>query len=172
MTSAGDESSESSDSASFKNEMDIDQLETFENSTDNNKKLSSTNRSNKIISDPDLENLQKVDIYLQQLPYFDKIKLNAFEAFEDIRSNLAECLIRNEIRPGFVHWTNRLIIFIHEYGLFFTKEEHIKLINVYIQLMLTENIDLPTVDLCFQILTDLLKYKHLKKTFYFKLNLI
>ena len=31
--------------------------------------------------------------------------------------------------------------------------------------MLTENIDLPTVDLCFQILTDLLKYKNLKVVF-------
>ncbi len=107
--------------------------------------------------DPDLYNLQKVDIFLQQLPNFDKIKANAFQAFEEINLNLSQCLIMNEIRPGFVHWTNRLIIYIHEYGLFFTKQQHLKLINLYIQMMLTPDIDLPIVDLCFQILTDLLK---------------
>lgn len=123
--------------------------------TAQNKDKSSSGKSSKF--DPELENLQKVDIFLQQLPYFDKIKQNAFQAFEEIQTNLAECIALNEIRPGFVHWTNRLIIFIHEYGLFFTKEEHIRLVRVYIELMLTPSIDLPTVDLCFQVLTDLLK---------------
>lgn len=139
VTGGGYESSESSDS--------MDLVEATDKPAQRFKKR-----------DPDLEHLQKVDLFLQQLPYFDKIKLNAFQSFDEIKSKLSECLILNELRPGFVHWTNRLIIFIHEYGLFFTKEDHLKLINVYLELMLTPNIDLPTVDLCFQILTDLLKY--------------
>lgn len=108
-------------------------------------------------SDKDLDNLQKVDIYVQQLPYFDKIKLNAFTAFEEIKLNITEALAVNELRPGFVHWSNRLIIFIHEYGLFFTKEEHIRLIKLYISVMLTPDVDLPTVDICFNVLVELLK---------------
>jgi len=159
LTNVDYESSESSDSVSLKNEMDVDQEPgkptNATSKTAQNKDKSSSGKSSKF--DPELENLQKVDIFLQQLPYFDKIKQNAFQAFEEIQSNLAECIALNEIRPGFVHWTNRLIIFIHEYGLFFTKEEHIRLVRVYIELMLTPSIDLPTVDLCFQVLTDLLK---------------
>jgi hypothetical protein len=108
-------------------------------------------------SDKDLDNLQKVDIYVQQLPYFDKIKVNAFSAFEEIKLNITEALAVNELRPGFVHWSNRLIIFIHEYGLFFTKEEHIRLIKLYISVMLTPEVDLPTVDICFNVLVELLK---------------
>lgn len=108
--------------------------------------------------DPDLANLQKVDIFIQQLPYFGQIKSTAFKTFENIKQNLAESIALNELRPGFSHWTNQLIIFIHEYGLFFTKEDHLKLIKLYIDVMLTPNIDLPTVDYCFGALTELLKY--------------
>ena len=64
-------------------------------------------RSSKRNHDPDLVNLQKVDIFVQQLPYFDRIKANAFQAFDDIKANISHSLILNEIRPGFVHWTNR-----------------------------------------------------------------
>lgn len=108
--------------------------------------------------DPDLVDLQKVDGFLQQLPYFDKIKANAFASFETIKQNLSETLATNEYRPGLVHWTNRLVSFIHEYGLFFTKSDHLKLIDIYMNLMLTPNLDLSTVDLCFSVLNELLKY--------------
>jgi hypothetical protein len=135
------ESSESTDS--FK--MDCDQIE-------DNEEVEKKKSIN-----PELANLQKVNIFVQQLPYFDKIKLNAFQAFDEIKKNILESLAINEIRPGFVHWSNRFIIFIHEYGLFFTKEEQIKLIKLYIEVMLTPNIDLPTVDICFDVLEELLK---------------
>ena len=111
----------------------------------------------KTIINPDLANLQKVNIFVQQLPYFEKIKANAFQSFKEIQKNILESLAINEIRPGFVHWSNRFIIFIHEYGLFFTKEEHIKFIKLYIEVMLTPDIDLPTVDICFDVLEELLK---------------
>lgn len=108
-------------------------------------------------TDPDLINIQKVNNFVRQLPYFNKIKKNAFDDLEALKKNITESLLLNELRPGFVSWTNRLIIFIHEYGLFFTKEDHIKFIKLYIEIMLTPNIDLPIVDLCLQVLTDLLK---------------
>ena len=107
--------------------------------------------------DPDLVGLQKVDIFLQQLPYFDQIKASGFKAFEEIKRNLTEALVLNELRPGFIHWTNRLIVFIHEYGYFFTKEDHIKLVKLYLNVVQTPNIDLSTVDFCFNALVELLK---------------
>ncbi len=111
----------------------------------------------KLESDPDLADIQKVDVFARQLPNFSKVKVNAFQSFNELKHNLSRVILLNEIRPGFFHWTNRLIIFIHEYGLFFTKEDHIRLVKLYIQVMLTPDIDLPVVDLCFQVLTDLLK---------------
>ena len=108
--------------------------------------------------DADLAHLQKVDIFLQQLPYFDQIKESGFESFEEIKRNLTESIVLNEIRPGFLHWTNRLIVFIHEYALFFTKEDHIRFIRLYLNVIQTPNIDLSTVDFSLNALTELLKY--------------
>ena len=108
-------------------------------------------------SDNDLENLQKVDKYIQQLPYFDKIKENAFKEFEEIKLNIAEALAVNELRPGFVYWSNRLMIFITEHGLFFTKEEHIRLIKLYISVMHTHEVDSPTLNICLTVLIELLR---------------
>ena len=107
--------------------------------------------------DPELAHLQKVDIFLQQLPFFDKVKSCGFKTFEEIKKNLAKSIVFNEIRPGFGHWTNRLIVFINEYGLFFTKEDHIKLIKLFINVILTPHIDLPIVQICLQVLNELLK---------------
>lgn len=110
------------------------------------------------VTDADLANLQRVDMFLQQLPYFEQTKQYAFATFDEIKRNLAESIVHNEIRPGFTHWTNQLIVFIHEYGLFFSKQEHIKLIKLYLNVVQTPDIDLPTIDFCFAALYELLKY--------------
>jgi len=108
-------------------------------------------------SDPDLVNLQHVNDMVKFLPNFSKIKANAFQDFEEIKRNLFESLAINEYRPGFAHWTNALNIFIWEYGLFFTKEDHIRLIKLYIEVMITPNIDFPIIVICLEILEKLLK---------------
>ena len=107
--------------------------------------------------DLDLANLQQVNETIKHLPNFDKIKENAFQHFDEIKRNLLESLAINEYRPGFAHWTNALNIFIWEYGLFFTKENHIELIKLYIEVMITPNIDFPLVVVCLEILEKLLK---------------
>ena len=112
--------------------------------------------SNKNV-DPDLRDLQKCDVFLQKLPYFDKIKANGFATFATIRANLLRSVVLNEIRPGFNHWSNRLISFIHEFSLYFTKSDHVSLIKLYEAIMLTPNIDLPTVATCLNVCYELLK---------------
>ncbi|CAF0770306.1 unnamed protein product [Brachionus calyciflorus] len=108
-------------------------------------------------NDPELRPLQKVDIFMQQLPYYEQTKKCAFDTFEIIRKNLADSIALNEFRPGFAHWSNQLIVYIHEYGLFFTKKDHLKLIELYLATMLNDKIDLPSIDYCLSVLTELLK---------------
>jgi proteasome activator subunit 4 len=91
------------------------------------------------------------------LPYFDKIKTSARASFAEIQNNICVSIALNEIRPGLIHWSNRLIVFVHEYGLFFTKSDHLQLIKLYLELTLTPELDLPTVEVCLNVLFELLK---------------
>jgi proteasome activator subunit 4 len=129
-------------------------------SKNNNKKLETPRKAyskfNESI-DSDIMEYQNVNQFIKHLPYFDKIKANAQSEFERIRLNLSKTIALNEIRPGLVHWTNRLQTYINEYGLFFSKEDHLKLIKIYLEIIATRNIDLTIVDLCFSILIELLK---------------
>ena len=101
--------------------------------------------------------IQNVNPFIRHLPHFNTIKDNAFTEFEDIKQNLVRSIAFNELRPGLTHWTNRLQTYINEYGLFFDKADHLKLIEIYLNIIFTENIDLVIVDLCFSILIELLK---------------
>ncbi|RNA36559.1 proteasome activator complex subunit 4 isoform X2 [Brachionus plicatilis] len=113
--------------------------------------------------DLDLKNFQYVNQFIKHLPYFDKTKKNALQEFVEIKSNLAKALILNELRPGLVHWTSRLQTYINEFGLFFTKDDHIKLIKIYLQVIVTPQIDLVLVEMSFSLLTELLKKYFLLK---------
>lgn len=104
-----------------------------------------------------MEKFQNVNRYIKHLPYFEKIVQNGYEEFEEIKFNLTKAIAFNELRPGLCHWSNRLQTFINEYGLFFDKSDHIKLIKIYLNIIATPDIDLIIVDLCFSILVELLK---------------
>lgn len=108
-------------------------------------------------ADSDIQDFQYVNSFIKHLPYFDKIKQNAFYEFDQIKNNLAKSIILNELRPGLVHWTSRLQTFINEFGLFFTKNDHLKLIEIYLEVISTPDIDLVIVDMSFSILVELLK---------------
>lgn len=149
------DSSLSGSLSSSKNDLDKIDVDEAEGAIESESTRKADKKSKQ--TDPDLQHLQKVDGFVQQLPFFDKVKANAFSTFEEIKKNIAETLAANEYRPGLVHWTNRLVTFVNEYGLFFTKEDQLKLINIYLNLMLVPNLDLSIVDLCLGILHELLK---------------
>lgn len=117
-------------------------------------------------TDADIIDFQYVNQFIKHLPYFNKIKANAFNELELIKTNLAKSVLLNEIRPGLVHWTNRLQTFINEYGLFFPKSDHLRFVNIYLEIIATPDIDLVVIDLCFSILVELLK---LVKTYLYSL---
>ena len=87
----------------------------------------------------------------------DKIKLNAVSELNQIKYNLAKSILINELRPGIMHWTNRLQTYINEFGLYFTKKEHVEFIQIYLQLTFTNHVDLVMVNLFLSTLIELIK---------------
>ncbi len=62
--------------------------------------------------------------------------------------------------------TNRLQTYINEYGLYFSKKEHLDFIEIYMQLTFTVNIDLVMVNLFLSTLIELLKLTHYQIKFH------
>ncbi|CAF3758140.1 unnamed protein product [Rotaria sp. Silwood1] len=104
------------------------------------------------VSDNDL---QKPNIYNPYLPYYESIKRQSLESFEEICENLS-CLIQlQELQPGFPLWSSKLQNFILLYGFSFTKTNHIKLINFYLSILSIENLNYVNAKICFDMLTEL-----------------
>ena len=103
------------------------------------------------------EKSQKFNQFVKHLPFLEKIKENSNNELSQIKLNLAKSIVLNELRPGLMHWTNRLQTFINEYGLNFSKKDHLDFIEIYLHLTLTKDIDLVMVHLFLSTLIELLK---------------
>ncbi|CAF4657490.1 unnamed protein product [Rotaria sp. Silwood1] len=104
------------------------------------------------VSDNDL---QKPNIYNQYLPYYESIKRQSSESFEEICENLSRLIQLQELQPGFPLWSSKLQQFISLYGFSFTKINHIKLINFYLSILSIKNLNYINAQICFDILTQL-----------------
>lgn len=118
---------------------------------------SSTSSSPLDTSELKEDSLQKVNSFIQHLPNYERVKLNASQAFEEIKQNLTKSVLYNELRPGLMHWTKRLLSFWEDYGLFFSKSEHIYLIKLYLKIIQTPHVDLLVVDTSLLVLSVLLR---------------
>lgn len=103
------------------------------------------------------EKMQRFSHYTAHLPNIETVKENAYSDFKEIKQNLTKAILLNEIRPGFMHWTTRLETYINEYGLCFKKRDHVCLIQLYLEVLNTEDIDFILINVCLNILVDLLK---------------
>lgn len=103
------------------------------------------------------ENLQRPNIFNKHLPFADTIKRQGFEFFEEIRENLSRVIQMRELRPGFSHWSSKLQRFMSLYGLYFTKVDHIKLVQLYLSVLSIKDLDFSHVKTCFDMLSDLLR---------------
>lgn len=101
--------------------------------------------------------MQRINQFVKHLPNLDKIKENAQSELNQIKLNLAKSIVLNELRPGLMHWSNRLQTYVNEYGLYFSKKEHLEFIEIYLNLTLTPNIDLVMVNLFLSTLIELIK---------------
>ncbi|CAF3253497.1 unnamed protein product, partial [Rotaria sp. Silwood2] len=100
-------------------------------------------------------NLQKPNIYNQYLPYYESIKQQSLESFDEICENLSRLIQLQELQPGFPLWSSKLQQFISLYGFSFTKINHIKLIEFYLSILSIKNLNYVNTKICFDMLTQL-----------------
>ena len=110
------------------------------------------------------DNLQKPNIFNKYLPFYETIKRQGYELYDEIRENLSRVIQLRELRPGFSHWSSKLQRFISLYGLYFTKADHIKLIQLYISILSIPDLDFSHVKTCFDMLYDLMRLVFSKRT--------
>ncbi|CAF3716099.1 unnamed protein product [Rotaria sp. Silwood1] len=107
--------------------------------------------------EPSDDNLQKPDIYIKYLPFYESIKRHGFESFDEIRENLSRTIQLGELHPNFSVWSNALKRFIDIYGFYFTKVHHLKLINFYISILSISDLNYSHAKICFDMLFQLLQ---------------
>lgn len=100
-------------------------------------------------------------IYNKLLPFATEINQDSEILLQEIKLNLEKCIVLRELRPGCVVWTERLTKFISLYGLKFSKQDHIKFVHLFYQLILVPELDASLIALFANVITTLLKKKHL-----------
>ncbi|EDV29443.1 uncharacterized protein TRIADDRAFT_51787 [Trichoplax adhaerens] len=84
----------------------------------------------------DVVNFQQESLnYNQLLPYYEEIEANSQQLFQKIKHNLALAVENGELRPGAMHWSIQLDNYIHAYGRRFSKDDHIKLVQLLYKLL-------------------------------------
>ncbi|CAF4563597.1 unnamed protein product [Didymodactylos carnosus] len=54
------------------------------------------------------QKLQKPNIYNKYLPFYEEIKKQGFDSFNEICENLSKIIQLRELRPGFSLWSSKL----------------------------------------------------------------
>jgi hypothetical protein len=106
----------------------------------------------------DDDNLQKPNIYNKSLPFYETIKQQGLEFFDEIRENLSRTIQLGELEPGFSFWSNKLERFISFYGFHFTKIDHLKLIHFYLSILSINDLSCSSANICFELLYDLVRF--------------
>jgi hypothetical protein len=111
--------------------------------------------SKQIMQEVPDNDLQKPNRYNKYLPFYDSIKRQRCESFEEICENLSRLIQLEELQPGFPLWSSKLQQFISLYGFSFTKINHLKLINFYLSILSIKNLNYVNAKICFDILAQL-----------------
>ncbi|CAF1622524.1 unnamed protein product, partial [Adineta ricciae] len=106
-------------------------------------------------------NLQKPNVYNTFLPFYDTIKQQSLESFEEICENLSRIIQLRELRPGFPLWSSKLQQFISLYGYSFTKSDHLKLIHLYLTVLTIPDLNFSNAKTSFDIMDELLSKSRL-----------
>jgi len=103
------------------------------------------------------DNLQKPNIYNKCLPFYETLKQQSLESFQEICENLSRIIQLRELRPGFPLWSSKLQQFISLYGYCFTKTDHIRLIHLYLSVLSISDLNYSNAKTSFDIIDELLK---------------
>jgi hypothetical protein len=106
----------------------------------------------------DDDKLQKPNIYNQYLPCYKSIKRQAFELFDEIRENLSRTIQLAELNPSLSYWSTKLDGFISNYGLHFTKIDHLKLIHFYLSILSINDLNFAHAKTCLNMLSELTRF--------------
>ncbi|CAF0851617.1 unnamed protein product [Adineta steineri] len=104
-----------------------------------------------------MNNLQKPNIYNEYSPFNESIKQYGLDLFDEIRENLSRTIQLGELNPGLLIWSRKLTEFILKYGFYFSKVDHLKLINLYLSILSITDLNYIYVQLCFDMLRHLLR---------------
>ncbi|XP_018496476.1 proteasome activator complex subunit 4A [Galendromus occidentalis] len=83
--------------------------------------------------------------YNDLLPYADQLEDEARETFSEIKCMIASCVSEAEIRPGLITWIFHLQRYINLYGYRFSKEDHIELVRLLLDIILIPELDLGSI---------------------------
>lgn len=102
--------------------------------------------------------LQKPTFYNQYLPFNESVSQRGSTWFKEIRENLSRTIQMGELRPGFAIWSHELHQFLSIHGFYFTKVEHLKLIDLYLSVLSITDLNYSDVQVCLDRLYDLLRF--------------
>ena len=100
---------------------------------------------------------QKPNIYNKYLLFYPLIQRQSRFVFDEICQSLSRCIQLRELRPGFPAWSWRLERFLSLYGFDFTKEDHLKLVHLFLSVLSIPNLTFTNANICFNIIDRLLR---------------
>ncbi|CAD5119000.1 DgyrCDS7656 [Dimorphilus gyrociliatus] len=103
---------------------------------------------------------QRENPYCKILPYSDVIDKESNENLSEIKANIGRAVQLGD-SIGLGHWMVQLKTYIRLYGFKFSKEDHIKFINLFYEAILIDDLNLSMVQRISRILTTLLAKKTL-----------
>lgn len=106
----------------------------------------------------DQSNLVDENLYNKSNPFRDYLKEQGPILFDEIRENLFRCVQLEEFGQIFSIWTKKLKDFLVLFRLHFTKNDHLKLIHLYLSILSMNNIPIENIKESFDILYNLLKF--------------
>ncbi len=104
-------------------------------------------------------------IFPSKFPYANEIDTESTAMWHDIKTNLGKTVLLSELRPGFIVWKHRVQSYIERYGLKFSKDDHVKLVELFFSVMTMPDValDVMVLEECFDGLTKLLSRRYLLK---------
>ncbi|CAK9296256.1 unnamed protein product [Gordionus sp. m RMFG-2023] len=116
---------------------------------------------NNIAKEPSLKfeiNFQKLNKFDSLLPYYYiSLTPETITHWKWIKLNLVRALKNDDFRPGVLHWSNQIYLYILRHGLRFNKADHILLIELLYQLVTDSDMDLDIVNQVILVLIELLR---------------
>lgn len=95
------------------------------------------------------------------MPYTDQLDKESSLWWADIKLNLGRAIALREVDPGIVSWLTRLSRYIKVYGYKFTKTDHLALVDLIFEYVISDDVEPWMVNKLCSVLVTLLKMKHL-----------